>query len=87
MSLKTKNEINCMKKSIALLLSLFPLIIFSQEKGLDEKINDAFEPVAHWWESLILSPVSIAGHNMPYRHAKGHSYEWYWEDDTQKKLV
>ncbi len=54
-----------MKKTISLLLSLFPLINFGQEKGLDQKINDAFEPVAHWWESLILSPVSIAGQNMP----------------------
>jgi AGCS family alanine or glycine:cation symporter len=31
---------------------------FAQEKGLDERINDAFTPIANWWESLIL-------HNFP----------------------
>ncbi len=28
--------------------------IFTQEKGLDERINDAFTPIAYWWEGLIL---------------------------------
>jgi AGCS family alanine or glycine:cation symporter len=28
--------------------------LFSQEKGLDEKINEAFTPIANWWEGLIL---------------------------------
>ena len=30
----------------------------SQEKGLDDKINEAFTPIANWWESIIL-------HNFP----------------------
>ncbi len=33
-------------------LSLTPL--FSQEKGLDEQINEAFTPIANWWEGLVL---------------------------------
>ena len=33
-------------------LSLSPL--FSQEKGLDEQINEAFTPIANWWEGLVL---------------------------------
>ncbi|MDC1081143.1 alanine/glycine:cation symporter family protein [Flavobacteriaceae bacterium] len=32
--------------------------ILAQEKGLDEKINDAFTPIANWWEGLVL-------HNFP----------------------
>ena len=33
-------------------LSFVP--VFSQEKGLDEQINEAFTPVANWWEGLVL---------------------------------
>ena len=32
--------------------------LFSQERGLDEKINEAFTPIANWWEGVIL-------HNFP----------------------
>ena len=32
--------------------------IHSQERGLDERINEAFTPIANWWEGLIL-------HNFP----------------------
>ena len=32
--------------------------LFSQERGLDEQINEAFTPIANWWEGLIL-------HNFP----------------------
>jgi AGCS family alanine or glycine:cation symporter len=28
-----------------------------QEKGIDQRINDAFDPVATWWESFVLSPL------------------------------
>ena len=28
--------------------------IQSQERGLDERINEAFTPIANWWEGLIL---------------------------------
>ena len=28
--------------------------ILSQEKGLDEKINEAFTPIANWWGNIIL---------------------------------
>ncbi len=44
---------------------IFPMVAFAQEpatavsdaKGLDQQINDAFQPVADWWESLILAPI------------------------------
>lgn len=56
-----------MKKSKLLysLLFLFPTLIFAQDKGLDEKVNDAFMPFATWWEGLVLTSVPIAGYDIP----------------------
>ena len=52
-----------------LLILMTSVAAFAQDevssKGLDEKINDAFMPVAKGWESLILYPVTIAGVNIP----------------------
>jgi AGCS family alanine or glycine:cation symporter len=46
-------------KLLFLVLSILSTpFAFAQEKGLDERINDAFTPIANWWESLIL-------HNFP----------------------
>ena len=33
---------------------MFTSLVSSQEKGLDERINEAFTPFADWWGSLIL---------------------------------
>ena len=38
--------------------TLLPWSAQAQERGLDEKINDAFTPIANWWGALIL-------HNFP----------------------
>lgn len=56
-----------MKKSKLLysLLFLFPTLIFAQDKGLDEQVNDAFMPFATWWENTVLTSVPIAGHDIP----------------------
>lgn len=57
-----------MKKHLLTLLTfLFPLTLLAQESeaGLDERINDAFMPVATWWEGLVLTSVPIAGFNVP----------------------
>ncbi|PNQ73704.1 alanine glycine permease [Hanstruepera neustonica] len=55
-----------MKKYLLFLLTLIvPFITFAQEKGIDEKVNDAFMPVASWWEGFILTSVPIAGLNVP----------------------
>lgn len=40
-------------------------LVFSQTKGLDEQINEAFMPFAVWWENLILSEIPIFGHGIP----------------------
>ncbi len=50
---------------LALTTFLFPLLSSAQEKGLDEKVNDAFMPFASWWEGFVLTPISIAGYNLP----------------------
>jgi len=49
-----------MKYFIPFLVSLFclPLRAHSTEKGLDERINDAFTPIADWWGGVVL-------HNFP----------------------
>lgn len=43
---------------LSFFLALSSTSLFSQERGLDQRINDAFTPVANWWEGLVL-------HNFP----------------------
>jgi len=53
---------------LSLIAIIFPLLTFSQEvaeKGLDEKVNDAFMPFATWWENTVLTPIPIAGYDIP----------------------
>ena len=39
-------------------LALFlPVFVTAQERGLDERINDAFKPVADWWAWLVFYPL------------------------------
>lgn len=58
-----------MKYRLLSLIAIFsPLFTFSQEvaeKGLDEKVNDAFMPFATWWENTVLTPIPIAGYDIP----------------------
>lgn len=53
------------RKLINSLFFLFPFMAMAQDKGLDEKVNDAFMPFAVWWESTVLTSVPIAGHDIP----------------------
>lgn len=43
---------------------LLPFFCFSQDapssKGLDERINDWFAPIANWWESVVFFPVRFS---------------------------
>ncbi|MBV7270408.1 alanine/glycine:cation symporter family protein [Winogradskyella luteola] len=58
-----------MKKSLLSLFALLlPLLNFAQEaeKGLDEKVNDAFMPIAVWWEGFILTTVPIGEYDIPF---------------------
>lgn len=45
------------KKLLSLLLLATPMFTFAQEKGLDQKIDEAFQPVADFFESVIFFPV------------------------------
>ncbi|PTM10566.1 MAG: alanine glycine permease [Bacteroidetes bacterium] len=58
-----------MKKYLLSMFALIlPFITFAQEadKGLDEKINDAFMPFATWWEGLVLTTVPVGEYNIPF---------------------
>ena len=55
-----------MKYRIPLLLLMFlPFLSTAQEKGLDERVNDAFMPFATWWEGFVLTSIPIGEYNMP----------------------
>jgi AGCS family alanine or glycine:cation symporter len=50
-----------MKKYLLSFIMLFvSLSLSSQEKGLDDKINDFFEPYANDWEALVLYPIKFS---------------------------
>lgn len=48
-----------MKKFIATILFLLPFLTFAQEKGLDEKFNDAFKPISDAWGSIVFYSIQI----------------------------
>ena len=54
------------KKILPFLAILTPLLSIAQEKGLDEEINEKFMPVATWWENTVLTPIHIAGNDIPF---------------------
>ena len=44
--------------ALSIMLALFlPVLVLAQEKGIDERINDAFKPVADWWAWLVFYPL------------------------------
>ncbi len=56
-----------LKKILPFLVIFTPLLSLAQEKkGLDEKINEEFMPIATWWENTVLTPVHIAGNDIPF---------------------
>ena len=42
---------------VYLSLLLFPVLVSAQEKGIDQKIDEAFKPIADWWGWLIFYPI------------------------------
>ncbi len=54
-------------KRILLSVALAQVLLLRQSfaQGLDDRINDAFMPVALWWESLIFTPVRIGSVSIP----------------------
>ncbi len=55
-----------LKKILPFLVTLMPLLSFAQKKGLDEEINEEFMPIATWWENTVLTPIHIAGNDIPF---------------------
>lgn len=56
-----------MKTKILFLLSICtPMALLAQEKGIDERVNDAFMPFAVWWESLVLAQVDLGFIQVPF---------------------
>lgn len=56
-----------MKKYLfSMIAILLPVIITAQDQGLDEKINDAFMPIATWWENLVLTTIPVMGYEVPF---------------------
>ncbi|OYX23360.1 MAG: alanine glycine permease [Flavobacteriales bacterium 32-35-8] len=48
---------------------LLPFLSIAQEiteKGLDEKVNDAFMPFATWWEGFILTKIPMGEYQVPF---------------------
>ena len=37
----------------------FPGLAFAQERGIDQRIDEAFQPVASWWEWLVFYPMPL----------------------------
>ncbi|MCK0177971.1 alanine:cation symporter family protein [Flavobacteriaceae bacterium S0862] len=56
------------KYFLSIFTLILPLLTFAQEaeKGLDEKVNDAFMPIATWWEGFVLTTVPIGEYNVPF---------------------
>ncbi|MEL6671525.1 MAG: alanine/glycine:cation symporter family protein [Bacteroidota bacterium] len=54
----------CLAFMAMLTLSL-PMFAQDAEKSLDERINDAFMPIAEWWEGFVLTSIPIAGNDIP----------------------
>lgn len=56
------------KYLLSIFILILPLLTIAQEaeKGLDERVNDAFMPIANWWEGLVLSTVPIGSYNVPF---------------------
>lgn len=50
-----------MKGLCTILFALFPFLLIAQDnsKGLDEKINDWFLPIADWWEGVVFYSIPL----------------------------
>ena len=47
-----------MKKTLLFFTLLFPM--FSHSRGIDDKINDWFKPIADAWVSIVLYPINFS---------------------------
>ena len=54
------------KKLLSLLFLVVPMLTYAQEKGLDQKIDEAFQPVSDFFSKVIFFTVPIAGMDVPF---------------------
>ncbi len=53
-----KLTLNIMKKQLLTLLAILaPMFTFAQEKGLDQRIDEAFKPISDFFSSVIFFPI------------------------------
>ena len=61
------HTIRLKKLHLIALLVLQANVLFAQDpivetsKGIDERINDWFQPIANWWESIVFFQVPLSG--------------------------
>lgn len=53
--------------ALLVLTLLIPVFSYAQEasRGLDERINEWFDPIATWWEGAVFSSIPIGDLNLP----------------------
>lgn len=62
-----RNKIKQLSAFLSLLL-LSPVLSFAQDtpsKGLDQRINESFQPITDWWSNIVFYPVTIGGVSVP----------------------
>ena len=45
------------KKILSIIALMVPVLTFAQEKGLDQKIDEAFQPVSKFFSDIIFFPI------------------------------
>ena len=57
-----------LRKMLLSCIFLLPLFVFAQDapsRGLDERINESFQPITDWWSHKVFYPVTIGGVSVP----------------------
>jgi len=65
MHIPTAKYLRCFIVLLVLVLVTNDRLWSQSEIGFDQRINDAFMPIAIWWEDLILYGVNILGFDIP----------------------
>ena len=58
-------QINFKRRVYLLLFLLLFFPLFGQAQGIDERINDAFMPVAVGWENIVFTSIPIGPYSIP----------------------
>ena len=54
------------KKLLSLLLLTIPMFTFAQEKGIDQQIDEAFQPFSKFFSEVIFFTIPLAGRDIPF---------------------